>query len=93
MESELALGSKPSHIIFSFVNWMQLNSRCTQLTRKENKPKSKETDFLYAYIEGSCTFKCFRQAASVKQINGLIIAPWRRFLSKDFTDGTFNELT
>lgn len=33
----------------------------------------------------------FRQAVSLKQINGLIIAPGRRFLSKGFTTGTFNK--
>lgn len=33
----------------------------------------------------------FRQAVSVKQINGLIIAPGRRFLSKAFTTGTSNK--
>lgn len=89
----MALERKPSHTICSFVNWVQLNLRCTQLTKKENKPNSKETDFLYAYIEESCTLKSFRQAASVKQINGLIIATCRRFLSKGFTAGTSNELT
>lgn len=33
----------------------------------------------------------FREAVSVKQINGLLIASGRRFLSKGFTTGTFNK--
>lgn len=33
----------------------------------------------------------FRQAVSVKQINGMLIASGRRFLSEGFTTATFNK--